>query len=84
MSCPVAPGTALKMEFEDSMVLGEAVYCNGDHGSYLLGVQLDQMLCGLLELRHRLQEFATEGTSGAELTYSVDHRQRQHCQQAQK
>lgn len=80
----VPPGTALKIELEDSIVLGEAVYCQGGHGPYLLGVELDQVLCGLTELGKRLQEFATEASSGREVAYSINHRQRQHRQQAQE
>ena len=29
---PIAPSTALKIEFEDSFVLGEAVYCRPESG----------------------------------------------------
>ncbi len=72
------------MEFEDSIVLGEAVYCKGEEGAYLLGVQLDQMLCGLTELRARLQEFASEEPSGTDLAHAVKHRQRQNHQQTQE
>src|SRR5262249_49671178 len=67
---PIAPGTALKIELEDSMVLGESVYCRGGSGPYLLGVQLDQVLCGLIELRRRLQEFAPAEPSGREIPHS--------------
>jgi hypothetical protein len=77
MPCAVAPGTAIKIDGDDSMLLGETVYCKGGQGSYLLGVELEQMLCGLTELRKRLQEFANEEPSGAEVAYSVENRQRQ-------
>ena len=60
MASAVPPGTALKIELEDAIVLGEAVYCQGGPEAYLLGVELDQMLCGLSELGKRLQEFARE------------------------
>lgn len=82
MPNPVPPGTALKIVFEDSIVLGEAVFCKAGQGSFLLGVELDQVLCGLSELGRRLQEFATEESSGTEVPYSVNHRQRQDHQQA--
>ena len=84
LHCAVPPGTAIKIEFEDSMMLGEAVFCKGGEGSFLLGVELDQVLCGLSELGRRLQEFARDEPSGTEVAYSVDHRQRQHHQQAQE
>lgn len=55
---PVAPGTAVKIEIEDSLVLGEAVYCRPQPDGHLVGIELDQVLCGLTELGRRLQEFA--------------------------
>ena len=61
----VAIGAALKIEIEDSFLLGEAVYCKGSAGIHLVGVELDQMLCGLTELSKRLQEFAAEEASEA-------------------
>jgi hypothetical protein len=84
MPSAVPPGTAIKIEVDDSILLGEAVYCKGGQGSYLLGVELDQMLCGLTELGKRLQEFATKEPSGSEVAYSVNHRQRQYRQQSQE
>src|SRR5208337_4302471 len=55
---PIAPCTALQIEFEDGFVLGEAVYCRGESDGYLVGVELDQVLCGLSALGRKLQEFA--------------------------
>jgi hypothetical protein len=81
MPCAVPPGTAIKIEFDDSILLGEAVFSKGGQGSYLLGVELDQVLCGLSELGRRLQEFATE-ESGTEAAYAVNHRRRQDHQPA--
>lgn len=59
---PIVPGTALKIDFEDSFVLAEAVYCHGESDSYLVGVELDQVLCGLSALGRKLQEFADPRT----------------------
>jgi hypothetical protein len=55
---PIAPCTALRIEMEDSFVLGEAVYCRREPDGWLVGVELDQMLCGLSALGRKLQEFA--------------------------
>lgn len=55
---PIAPCTALQIEFDDGFVLGEAVYCRGESDGYLVGVELDQVLCGLSALGRKLQEFA--------------------------
>jgi hypothetical protein len=82
--CEVPPTTAIKIELDDAIMLGEAVYCQGSKGSYLLGVELDQVLCGLTELGKRLQEFATTESSGGEVAYAVNHRQRQHRQQTEQ
>ncbi len=60
MSAPVAPGAALKVEVEDALLLGEAVYCRGEAGGYVVGLQLDQVLNGLAELSQRLRDFSEE------------------------
>jgi len=59
-NAPIAPGTAIKIEMEDSMILGEAVYCREESKRYVVGVELNQVLTGLAELGRRLQahEFA--------------------------
>ena len=80
MADAVVIGAALKIEVDDSILLGEAVYCKGTPGSHLVGVELDQMLCGLTELGKRLQEFAAEPTS-QEVAYSINHRKRQDRQE---
>ncbi len=72
----VAPGTALKIELDDSVVLGEAVYCRREPESHLIGVELDQVLCGLTELGRKLQEFATEHASRGEVAYTLKDRNR--------
>ena len=59
----IAPGTALKIEWDDAMVLGEAVFCRGGGEDYMVGVELDQMLCGLTQLSRRLSEFVDAAAS---------------------
>jgi len=58
MPAPVIPGTALKIEFGDSILLGEAVYCENGSAPHLVGVEIDQVLCGLSALAKKLREFA--------------------------
>ena len=53
----VAPGTALRIELEDELLLGEVMYCRPMEGGYFIGVQLEQMLRGLREMRERFREF---------------------------
>jgi hypothetical protein len=79
---PVPAGTALRIRFEDSVILAEAVYCRSGPGAYLIGVELDQMLCGLTELGKKLQEFA-EGESGRQVAPVLNQRRRQDRRQSQ-
>ena len=75
MSSPVAAGTALKIQLEDAVVLGEAVYCRSAGESHLVGVELDQVLCGLTELGRKLQEFAAvDGAAGQPPVFVVKQR----------
>jgi len=39
---PVAIGTALKFEVDDSLILGEVIYCREDEGFFYVGVELEQ------------------------------------------
>lgn len=55
---PVAIGTAVKMELEDSLVLGEVIYCREDETSFYVGVELEQALCGLGDLADSLRAFS--------------------------
>ena len=71
-SSPVPPGTALKIEMEDSVILGEAVYCRKDSDWWFIGVELNQVLAGLAELGRRLQEFSAE-LSGRQAVYASEH-----------
>ena len=52
--------TALRIDVNNSILLGEVVYCQGGNGLFLLGVKLDQVLCGLAELDMQLLEFAPD------------------------
>ena len=58
---PVAPGTAVKIELEDALLLGEVIYCRQDEASCYLGVQLEQALTGLAELSRMVNAFG-DGT----------------------
>jgi hypothetical protein len=57
---PVAIGSALKLELDDSMVLGEVIYCREDEASFYVGVVLEQALCGLSDLAYALRAFPDE------------------------
>jgi len=51
----VPAGTALKIELDDALVLGEVVYCRRDGASFTVGVHLEQALTGLAELRRTME-----------------------------
>lgn len=57
---PVPPGAAIRIEIDDSVVLGEAIYCRGEADGHFIGVELDQVLVGLTELGRNLAAFASE------------------------
>jgi len=60
MPCRVEPGAAIRIEIDDAVVLGEAIYCRAEQESYFIGVELDQVLVGLTELGRRLSAFDPE------------------------
>jgi hypothetical protein len=57
---PVAPGSAIRIELDNSMVLGEAIYCRKERDGHFVGVELDQVLVGLTELGRNLAAFSPE------------------------
>jgi hypothetical protein len=63
LQCPVAIGTALKFEVDDSLILGEVIYCRQDEAAYYLGVELEQTLCGLGDLAEAVRAFSDSPSS---------------------
>ena len=72
---PVAAGSALKFELDDSLLLGEVIYCRDDGDSFYAGVELEQMLCGLGDLAQAIEAF-DERPSGLKQADAVEHRGR--------
>jgi hypothetical protein len=67
MECPVPSGTALKIHIDDSILLGEVMYCRSTDRGYFIGVQLFEMLSGLREIGRMSNDFVAqlqEGTRG--------------------
>ncbi|MDR3698008.1 MAG: hypothetical protein P4L56_00150 [Candidatus Sulfopaludibacter sp.] len=56
----IGSGTVLRIELEDAIVLGEAMYCRAMESGYFVGVQLEQVLRGLGELHRCFREFREE------------------------
>ena len=59
---PVTPGAAIRIAMDDSIVLGEAIYCRSDGDGHFIGVELDQVLVGLTELSRILTALSAEMT----------------------
>ena len=57
---PLPAGSAIRIEMEDSMVLGEAIYCRSDAAGHFVGVEMDQVLVGLTELSRTLTALSAE------------------------
>jgi hypothetical protein len=53
----VLSGAAVKIEFGDSIFLGEAMYCKAVAGGYYLGIELTEVLSGLAALSRMAQVF---------------------------
>ena len=60
---PVAVGTALKIELDDTLLLGEVIYCRDNQTFCYVGVELEQALCGLGALAKALGT-STDAPSG--------------------
>ena len=71
MDYPAGIGCALKIELNDTVLLGEVMYCRGENGAYYVGIELLQGLCGLGELSRAFRAF-TEPSS-LEGAYAVEH-----------
>jgi hypothetical protein len=54
---PVPPGSILKVDLEDGLLLGEVIYCRSEGGSYYAGVVLEHALSGLAELSRMVTAF---------------------------
>src|SRR5512146_2790744 len=55
------PGTAIRIDLDDAMILGEAVYCREDAHSWFAGIEIDQTLCGLSAIARMVQAFEESG-----------------------
>jgi hypothetical protein len=59
-SIAVPAGAAVQIEFEDTIFLGEAMYCQAAEGGYLVGVELKQVLSGLAALARAAATFSAQ------------------------
>ncbi|MBV8905470.1 MAG: hypothetical protein JOZ22_17710, partial [Acidobacteriia bacterium] len=49
-----------KIELDNSLALGEVMYCVAEGEQYVLGIKLEHILNGLAELQRKLMAFAGE------------------------
>jgi hypothetical protein len=56
----IGTGTALKIEAQNSLLLGEAIYCRAEGEQFYVGVELEHALHGLAELGEMLRGFTEE------------------------
>jgi hypothetical protein len=56
----VPAGSAVKIEMDNALALGEVVYCIAEGDQWVFGIKLEHVLNGLAELQRKLLEFAGE------------------------
>ncbi|MBV8731252.1 MAG: PilZ domain-containing protein [Acidobacteriia bacterium] len=56
----IPAGSAIKIELDNSLALGEVMYCVAEGEQYVLGIKLEHILNGLAELQRKLMAFAGE------------------------
>jgi hypothetical protein len=54
---PMPPSTLVKIEYNDSLLLGEVVYCQQEQSGWLVGVQIEHGLFELTALATAMQGF---------------------------
>ena len=69
-------GSALKFELDDTLLLGEVIYCRDDGSSFYVGVELEHALYGLGELAEAVRSF-TDSPSGPQQADPVPNRRYQ-------
>ena len=57
LSQPVPSFTLVKIEYSDSLLLGEVVYCQRDQSGWLAGVRVEHGLFGLEALAEVMRQF---------------------------
>ncbi|HEY7389992.1 MAG TPA: PilZ domain-containing protein [Bryobacteraceae bacterium] len=56
----IPAGSAVKIELDNALALGEVVYCIAEGDQWVFGIKLEHVLNGLAELQRKLLEFAGE------------------------
>src|SRR4051812_43252262 len=66
----LATGDAVKIDLDDSFLLGEVIYCRADGNGWYAGIELEHALFGLAALAATLSDFS-ESRSGSEHAYAL-------------
>jgi hypothetical protein len=56
----IPAGSAVKIELDNALALGEVAYCIAEGEQWVFGIKLEHVLNGLAELQRKLLEFAGE------------------------
>ncbi len=64
---PVPVGTVVKVQGDDWLVLGEVCYCRKERSNFVVGLQLEHSLIGLLELEDLNRKFTSEELQPVEI-----------------
>ena len=64
---PVPVGTVVKVQGDDWLVLGEVCYCRKERSNFVVGLQLEHSLIGLLELEELNRKFTSEELQPVEI-----------------
>jgi hypothetical protein len=54
---PLPPFTLVRIEYDDSLLLGEVVYCQQEQSGWLVGTRVEHSLSGLVALATAMQRF---------------------------
>ena len=52
---PLGPGSLLRIEYDDNLLLGEVMYCHHQEMSWVAGIRLEHTLTGLTALADALR-----------------------------
>ena len=47
---PIGPGSLLRIEYDNNLLLGEVIYCQQQHTGWLVGLRIEHALSGLTAL----------------------------------
>lgn len=60
---PITPGTPVRLDLPDTLLLGECVHCQAVNGGYFLGIHLEHSLGNVSELRRLMSALMREAQS---------------------